>query len=116
MTVTKETIDGLTYRVEAGDYYRVEQKADPTLVCTNAPTAAVPVGTTVQLHFQLRDFDGDDRTDNRDVALIVEDVPGTFTLVNGQLDLNLELLASGAFAVRVATADLAFTSVEVQAG
>jgi hypothetical protein len=116
MTVTKQMIEGQTYRVEMGDDYRVEQKADPTLVCTNAPTAVVPVGTTVQLHFQLRDFDGEDRTDNRDVALIVEDVPGTFTLVNGRLDLNLDLQASGAFAVCVATADIAFTSVEVQAG
>ena len=65
--------------------------------------AVVLVGTTVQLHFQLRDFDGEDRTDNRDVALIVEAVPGTFTLVNGQLDLNLDLLASGAFAVTSTT-------------
>jgi hypothetical protein len=110
---TKITRDGSVYEViETGDHH-VERKRDAVLSYV-VPVSPVPVGTTVDLHFTLQDFDGEARTEDRDIAIVVDGEQHVFHLQGGVLTLSLELQAVGLFIIDIVPSEVIMTPVRIQ--
>ena len=114
-TITKEVDDhGNVYSVEdRGDGTVIRIKVDPILTYSEPPTT-IPLGSTLNVTLQLKDFDGVDRADNREVTFIVDGTPVDEALASGTVTLSLECLAAGSLTIGVAPVEIAMMPITVE--
>jgi hypothetical protein len=115
MAITKETdANGNVYSVETReDGTTIRLKADPIL--TYAPISApILVGVPLTITFQLTDFDGEVRTDNRPVTFLIEGTEIEEQLVLGVVTLELLAEASGSITIAVAPVEIAMAPLVVE--
>ena len=93
MTPTKVVSDGYVYARSLSATGEVLEKVDPEL--THDAPASVAIGATVVVHFGMRDFDGEQRTDSGGTLLLnIDGNEVALPITNGSAELELELHAS----------------------
>lgn len=114
-TITKQIdANGNVYSVEdRGDGTIIQIKADPIL--TYAPTpASIAVNEVLTLEFQLKDFDGEIRHDNRPITFLIDGVEIIEELVEGFVSIDIQSEARGLVTIALAPVELQMMPVTVQ--
>jgi hypothetical protein len=104
--------NGIVYGVSETGTATIKQKIDPTLSC-NAPNSVVS-GATITISFELRDFDGEVRHDNRTISLVIEGDVHDFQMVNGKMDIDLTLSSVGTFRLRAIDSEFHFQAIAIE--
>jgi hypothetical protein len=116
MPIITKQIDGNgnVYSVEdRGDGTMIQVKVDPILTY-DPPDETIEFGETLHVALQLRDFDGELRSDNRSVTFIIDGTPIEESLINGAVTLSIECQAYGSLSVGAAPVELTMVPFSVQ--
>jgi len=116
MTITSKELDssGNVYSVEdRGDGTVIKVKVDPILTYT-PPTDAITLGDTVDVMFQLKDFDGETRTDHREITFIIDGTEIVETLTSGAVMLSIDCQARGRFTISIAPVEIAMIPLDIE--
>ena len=114
-TITKEIdSNGNVYSVEdRGDGTIIRVKVDPVLTYT-PPSSTLALGQSLEIAFQLMDFDGEPRLDSRGVTFVINGSEIAETLSNGSVSLSVECQVRGRLTIGAAPIELAMVPFSVE--